>query len=540
MQQFSYMLDFAIWKFEAVGFHLTNLLLHIAVSFLLFRILDRLSGDQLASLMGTLIYMVHPLNTEAVSYIAGRADPLAALFALLSLHFYIAHRAAHTSGETVRRIAFSSFFFALAVLSRESALVLPVLLLLYESAFVEKESWRIRALRVAPHFSLAAAYGILRATVLQFPGTVARIPEGIGLYERTLTFFRVFAGYLRLMFAPLDLHMERTVAYSHSLLEPRVLVCAAMLAAFIAVTILLRARWKVLYFGLGWFLVALFPLSNVPFALNSAMAEHWMYVPFMGVSAAAGALLVSAGRTLFRRQAGRNALTLILTGIMVLYFSVLTAFQNRIWHDNEILFRHTLKYGETPYLRYNLANTYRETGRLWQAAREYRRVLDMDPSYYKANFYLGLSYGGLGDLDRAIEEFLKALELKPDYDKAYNIMGTAYMIKDMPEKAVEYYEKTLEVNPEYKEACYSLGNAYRRLERLEDAERAYRKATVLDPSSSYAWNLLAECLVRQGRIEEAVGTWRRSLAIDPDQIMIRRLIQQHEKRLHATDSPELE
>ncbi len=540
IQQLSYMLDFAIWGFEAVGFHLTNLLLHVGVSFLLFRMLDRLSGDQLASLLGTLIYMVHPLNTEAVSYISGRADPLAALFALLALHFYVAHRAAHTSGETVRRIALSSVCFALAVLSRESALVLPALLLLYESAFVGKEPWKTRVLRFAPHFSLAIAYGVLRLTVLRFEGTVAHVPEDVGLYERTLTFFRVFAGYLRLMFAPLDLHMERTMVYSRSLLEPRVLVSAAMLAVFVAATLLLRKRRKVLYFGLGWFLVALFPLSNVPFTLNAAMAEHWLYLPFMGIAAAAGALLVSAGRTLFRKPAARAALTLVLTGTMVLYFSILTAFQNRIWHDNEILFRHTLQYGETPYLRYNLANTHRETGRLFQAARDYKRVLEMDPSYYKAHFHLGLTYGGLGDMDRAIEEFQKTIELKPDYYKAHSIQGTAYMLKEMPEKAIECYEKALEINPECREACYSLGNAYRRLERYEDAERAYRRATVLDPKSSYAWNLLAECLVRQDRVQEAIGTWRRSLAIDPHQIMIRRLIQQHEKRLQVTDSPERE
>ncbi|MFC1671801.1 tetratricopeptide repeat protein [Planctomycetota bacterium] len=528
IQELSYMMDFSIWGFEAVGYHLTSLLLHIGVAFVLFLIAAQLSKDRITGLVASVLYLVHPLHTEAVTYIAGRADSLAALFALLAFYLYAMHRTLETKPERVTYVTLSSLSFVCALLSRENALILPALLLFYELTFVTEEKWKARIPRLLPFFSLTAIYGALRLTVLNFGHPVARIPEDVGFYERVLTFFRAFAGYVRLIFVPLDLHMERNPLYSRSILDPKVLVSVVLLAIVIGVTILLRKRRTLVHFGLGWFLITLFPSSNIPFVLNAPMAEHWLYIPLMGIAVTGASLLTSAARALSKKEMTGDVLACVAAAAITVYFSVLTVIQNRTWHDNETLYTYTLQYGESPRVRYNLANTYRETGRFLDAIKGYEMVLTMDPSFYSAHFNLGLTYGALRDLDRAIAKFQQTLVLKKDHPGAYSAMGTAFMMKEMPEKAIECYTRAVEIKPDSKEVWYALGNVYSRQKQHDRAEKAFRRLAELDPGSHHVWNTLAECLRRQGKTKEAVETWKKSLEINPGQLTIRRMLEQIE------------
>ena len=513
-QELSYMLDYAVWKLNPVGFHLGNLMLHLLAAFLLFLIAEQISGNQVIALISSSIYLIHPLHTEAVTYIAGRADPLMALFFLLSFYLYLR-----------RKSALSCLSFVCALLSKEIAIMLPVILIFYGWVFEAAEDRKKKWQRYVPYLAIVAVYAALRTTVLNFRHPVADIPAGVGLYERVLTSFRVFKEYFRLIILPFDLHMERVLVFSKSIFEPEVFISALILAVVIISTFLLKKRHKLAFFGLGWFFITIFPLSNIPFALNATLAEHWLYIPLIGASIAAGYGLVALGRAISVKGYLSGKITAILTICFIAYFSVLTIGQNAKWRDGETLYTYTLRYaGDSPRLHYNLGNAYRKAGQLAEAAQAYRASIAIDPTFHSSHFNLGLCYVATGNTNAAISEFKKAIELEPSHYKSYVALGLSYRDESRFDEAIAQYKKAIEIDSNYPEAYNNLGDVYFRRKMHKEAEQEFRRALAINPAYVEAWNNLGVSLVSQGRREEAVAAWNKSLQINPDQPIIKQYI----------------
>jgi protein O-mannosyl-transferase len=511
LQELSYMLDYTAWKMNPVGFHLTNLLLHILAAFFLFLAAFHICQSRTIGLISALLYLVHPLHTEAVTYIAGRADSLMAVFLLISFYFYILRKKA----------ALSYIAFIFALISKETAIMFPVILLCYEAVFNEK-GIRLTWPRYAPYLTITAGYIALRATVLNFKYPVAAISAGVGFYERLLTAFRALKEYFRLIVLPFDLHMERALVFSRSFFEKNVFISFLLFAVIVIVMFALKKKHKPAFFGLGWFFITIFPLSNIPFALNATMAEHWLYVPLIGIAVTAGYGLVRfAGIIAPRNREISNFLITVISFCVIIYLSAITISQNKVWRDSETLYNHTLRYApESPRVHYNLGNTYREGGRLLDAEREYKISIELDPNFHSSHFNLGLTYTSMGDFETAITEFQKSAELEPGSYKSYNALGLAYKDKGEPDKAVLQYKKALELAPDYADAHNNLGDAYFNNDMYEEAEDEFRKALAINPSYAQALNNLGVSLITQGRAEEAVSAWKASLKINPQQPVI--------------------
>lgn len=387
----SFMLDYALSggpspeEIEASGrafpeisplvFHVTNLLWHALAALLLFILLARLAAPPAAA-AAALLFAVHPLHTEAVAYISGRADMMSAALMFAALNLSLPGPAG------MRRIAATAaglLCFAAALCAKESSLIYPVLL-----AVVLGVSWAGRAAPGAPgkaaaqsallHFlPLAGAivlllgYVALRATVLRFapPGDAAAPPLGHRLFETCQS----FALYIRMLFWPVGLHMERTLAG-----VPRwaAAVGALFLLALLAGALLAaRARRWPVAGGIAWFIAAWFPISGV-FPINAPLAEHWMYVPMAGFWWAAMELLAAP-----RAGNPRAAAPLAAACAGLLLFLPMTVARNADWHDNERLFRATLARNPASVrVHYNLAVTYGDILRNPAGARRhYEAVL---------------------------------------------------------------------------------------------------------------------------------------------------------------------
>ncbi|MFA5315847.1 MAG: tetratricopeptide repeat protein [Dehalococcoidales bacterium] len=424
LQFISYMADYSLWGLDARGYHVTGIIIHILVALSIYRLAYLISKNPLLAFLAGLLFVVNPINTEAVSYISGRADPLSALFIFLGMIFYVRSEEAGRKGYYFLML----LCWALAVLSRESSLVFPLLLLAYHVSFGKKADWR---------YLLPLFLGILLYAIV--------IPNGRNIYmscptsiaERLPGFFASITSYMRLLLAPIGLHMEygnRLFAWS----DPAVISGIAVSASLTAFALARRGahgRDGIFCFSVLWFFAALLPYSNV-LPMNAYMAEHWLYLPLFGFVLMAAKLFSAMIGGRFRR------LSVAAVTCIILAFSAMTVAQNRYWEDPIRFYETTIRYSPGSHrLYYNLGIQYKNSSRLRDAIDCYGKAISLSPdipSYYnnRAN-----AYAQEGEFDKAISDYTKAIELDPAHINAYLNRATAYQQSNQPEKAARDLEK---------------------------------------------------------------------------------------------------
>jgi len=398
-------------------FHLSSALWHIAAAIALFGVLVRFRAPRFVQAATPLLYVVHPLHTEAVAYISGRADSMAAFFIFAGIW------CALTPGGTDRRIT-GAILAALcaggAAFSKESGAMLPVLLLAagLVLTFTMKNDERYQG-ATALNFLPAALSGIVlllyvRVRMVLDLQSESQAPDST-FGERIIETLQAVALYTKLAVLPSGLHMERTLEGVPGLLA---VAGAAVLFAAIAVLVYaIRRRDANLTMAVVLALVTWFPISGL-IPLNAPMAEHWLYVPLAG---ALWAVLLLAWRAAGAWEL-RGAVAALAIAFS-LYFTVVTVERNEDWQDNVSLFTATL--AENPKslrVHYNLAVTYESLEENYPAAkRHYERVIalyedqrtpadPLPPQELEAHISLAQMAAHDGRYQKAYERYTFALE----------------------------------------------------------------------------------------------------------------------------------
>ncbi|MGD9014812.1 MAG: tetratricopeptide repeat protein [Candidatus Omnitrophota bacterium] len=499
-QTFTYMIDYSIWKLDVRGYHLSNILFHILAALSIFWLVNLLFDDRSLSLLSSIFFVVHPVHTEAVSYISGRSDPLSVLFLLLCLVFYIKYLNLGSGAWLI----FAILSYILAVLSRENALILPLLLLLYHYSFRKK-------LKILPLLSIIAItlfYSILRFTILR--ALLPQIDTPYTLAQRIPGFFVAIATYLRLLVMPVNLHMEY-VGRLFNLLEPKVLMGILILFFLLIYMLRVRNTRRLEFFCISWFLLTLLPVSNL-YPINAYMAEHWLYLPSIGFF-----ILLAKGLSYFyRTRQWRIYILAILIGIVVFY-SLLTFTQNYFWREPLILYERTLKYApDSVRAHYNLGVMYEAINREQEAIKLYKKAIAINPDYTKAYNNLGAIYNTMGKREEAIELYKKAIEINPDYAKAKINLGNLYNTLGRREEAIALLKKAIEINPHLSEAYYNLGVVYNAINNHEQAIAYFSKAIEINPDYIEAYNNLGSIYSAIHKKEEAIAIFMKAIEINPD------------------------
>jgi len=553
LQAATYLVDYQLWGLNPLGFHLTNLLLHAVVSVLFFFFAARLAGERRSALAAALLFAVHPVHTEAVTYVAGRSDPLSAVFLLTALLLGVARPDGHPlrpplAGALIRTALLCAAAFFLALLAREAAMILPLLWLL-SVAFVQgrADAARQDALSSAPRVALflsgmlaaLAGYLAIRAAAVGLQA-VAGAPAQVDLAHRLMTLPRVVLEYLVIWLVPVDLHMERTVRVAESLLEPATLLCTGLVAGLVALAIRWRREAPLVAFGVAWFFVALLPVSNlVP--LSTFVAEHWLYVPSMGLFLAAG---WGCGRLwdLGWQQPVATALV-----VLVAVYGGLTMRRNLDWRDEQTLYAATVALAPTSARAWtNLGHAHQQAGRLDQARAAYERALALlegpaagatedasaaqayeaarrfDSDAADAHNNLGNVYRSWGQLEAAEREFRRALEINPRHVAAHNNLALTFDALGRGDEARAEFETALRIDPEHATTHSNLGNYYFRRDRLQEAREHYLAAIRLNPDYAEAYNNLGSVQFRLGDAAAAENAYRRALRLRPDLAEVRR------------------
>lgn len=538
LQALTNLVDYQLWGLSPAGFHLTNVALHAATALLLYALAVHLLASSRAALVAALLFVVHPLHTEAIAYVSGRSDPLSALFLLAAMWAFVTY----CQRARAPWLALSLASFALALLAREAALALLFLLPLLERtvrrARGETVSMAPLLRRVVPYGIVLLAYLLVRRTVIDAPAFVGP-PGDTPIALRLLTMMNVLGQYVGLLLIPINLHMERQVPAPETLIDPHVLMGFAVLGALLATAVRARRTAWPVTLGIGWFLLALIPVANV-WPLATFMAEHWLYVPSMGLFLVAG-WAVDRLAVQGWQQPAATAVVMTLVG-----WGLLTIVRNRDWRDTIPLYDATTRSAPHSARAWtNLAHAYQDAGQTDAARNAYERALQamststpvaqrrhsdrqdaqelalvagieqqrghfadaeasyraalaLDPTLVSAYNNLGLTLNALGRADDAEDAFASAIRLYPDFAAAHSNRGNVLFRRGDLVAAKAAYETAIQLNPEYPEAYNNLGSVSFRLGETDRAAAAYRHALQLKPGLDEVRRNLA--------VVEAAGT----------------------------------
>jgi tetratricopeptide (TPR) repeat protein len=520
----SYMANYAVLGNDArpAGYHAVNLALH-CLNVALVYLLGILIFVEAAPAFGmAALWGLHPVLTESVTNIVGRADLLAALGVLAGLLCY-AKAAGRARAVWLAGMAASQ---AIGIFSKESAVVLPGLMLLYDLIRTDGATWRRRV----PAYALASlpllAWFVMRARlhshmVIPFADNPL---VNAGFVNSRLTAFRVIGDYVSLFFWPARLSADYSFnavplfgAAASSLDNALALVAfAGCLAAAALIAILaLRARpaEKPLLFFPSVFLIALVPTSNLIVPIGSIMAERFLYLPAIGLAGLAVSTLFA-----FRRPRILWALA-----VPCLAFAARTYTRNLDWKDDLSLWSSAVQVvPSSARAHYDLAKTLEAIpGRRLDAIAEYTESLRIDPAQADAHNNLANALSAIPDrLPDAIAEYQAALRLEPNRAEPHNDLATA--LARMPGRlpdAVAEYRTALRIEPANVEIHYNLANALAGMPGGQaEAIGEYRTALAIDPNHADAHTNLANALARvPGRLPEAIAEYRAALRIQPDQ-----------------------
>jgi len=490
------------------GYHLANIVIHILNSILVF-ILTALtlrtpaalrgqtawSGRPLfaASLAVSAIFAVHPVQTQAVTYVSQRFVLIASFFYLASIVSFVKWRLRQCGGGAGGRgggpshyahYAVSLLSAVLAQFSKEISFTLPAVILFYEFTFFEGLGGLKRKLPFFIPFLLVFAiipFSILTPFAGKIAGydTVEHILKGgqtldletYSPYEYLLTQFRVIVTYLRLIVFPAWQNFHYDFPRFSTLLDIRVLPSFAFLAIILALNafLYLRSRKASVFlltsasFGVFWFFITLSVESSfIP--IKDVIFEHRLYLPSVGFTSAFVSFALYASGS--REGPGKGPVSyaapaLFLIAVITLSF---TAYKrNLVWSDKTALYEDMAeKSARLPRAHLLLANEYKDSGRFEDAMREYRTAISLDPAYASAYNNLGALHFLSGNAPEALAMYRKALELDPGISGIHYNIGLAYDRLALLDEAIKHYETSLKVQPEFVAVHYHLGVDYLR------------------------------------------------------------------------------
>ena len=513
----SHMLDCQLYGLSPGMHHLTNLVLHIVSTLLLFLVFYRMTGALWRSAFIAALFALHPLNVDSVAWVAERKNLLSTFFWMLTMLAYVRY----TERPGLYRYLLVFLVFALGLLAKPMLVTLPFVLLLLDY-------WPLGRLRFGqsggegtPAFRLilekvpllALSVVSISLSFLSVHGIgVAVSMESVPMKLRIANALVSYVKYIGHMIWPQNL----AVLYPYPGMVPMWQTIGALLLLICISVLVIRMMRRIpcLVTGWFWYLGTLVPVIGlVQVGLWPAMADRFTYVPLIGLFVMiAWGVPELVGRWRYR-DAGLAAIAAVLLSILM----VTTWQQVRYWRNDIALFEHALNVTVNNYVaHYNLGTYLAQQGEIAKASEHFFEALRINPLYEEAHNNLGLALTRQGRVEEGILHFREALRIKPVYAKAHYNMGVVLLSRGKIEEAAAHFEEVLRIKPDYVEAHNNLGVVLVRQGRVEEGISHFLEALKIKPDYAEAHNNLGVVLGRQGRVEEAAAHFREALRIKPD------------------------
>jgi protein O-mannosyl-transferase len=552
----TFAVNYRLHGLNVVGYHLVNLAIHLLASVQVYRLVcltyvtpyfrqrsDRASLEIRAgfvAFLAGLLFVAHPLQTQAVTYLVQRFASLAAMLYLLSLTSYIRARLIQQERGS-RSPAAGAWFLAalvsaiLAVKSKETSFTLPLAVMMYEFLFFTRNLKKKAAL-----LGLASVAGVGALLWYRLPGgslgavlsrldAATRVSSDASRLDYLATQCRVLVSYLRLLLFPVGQRLDYDYPLSRSFFEPAVLLSAALLVALFAgaVYALYRsgkagvpgqeatAQLRVIAFGIFWFFITLSIESSI-IPIADVIFEHRMYLPSAGLFLAAAAALscLRGSGSPIPGWPGKPALAAAAGVILVL--AGLTVARNQLWRDEVAFWQDNAeKAPRKARVVINLGRARERQGDLAGAAEAYRTAGALWPDQTDSMLNLGLIYSQMGRLPDALAQFKAALVIDPQLAEAHNNIGKILGTQGQLDEALKEFLQAAQLKPTLAEPQHNIGFVHALQKRYPEALTAYDKCLALDPDYQLGYAHRGAAYLATGRTSAAIDDLRRALEINP-------------------------
>ncbi|MGM0428447.1 MAG: tetratricopeptide repeat protein [Thermodesulfobacteriota bacterium] len=545
--EFTFALNYKFGKLNVFGYHLVNVFIHMMNAFLVYFIalnignllpysvkspISRHSDVSLMALISALIFVTHPIQTQAVTYTVQRYTSMAALFYFLSILFYIKGRCrlqdlnrsaegvkgqkpgskANPDKRTKRKKAaevegkrksgqqistfrfvhaawfgFAFLFGVLAFLCKQNAASLPGVILLMEYILFDRtwKGWKKKLTWFVPAFLLMGLFILYVSGFFRGGFNFGRLLEDVSVLSRETvevtrwnylcTQFNVIAIYIRLLFLPFGQNLDYMYPFKEGFFDGVTPLAFLFLAGIVAIGLWCIRKRPAITLGVFWFFITLSVESSI-IPISDAMFEHRLYLPMFGFA-------LVMGYVLFDFLQNKKLWLGIVSVAVIGYFGTAAYLRNRVWQDPVTL---------------------------WSD------VLSKNPVNYRAHNNLGNALKDQGDVREALGHYREALRIKPDFGDVHNNLGNALMRQGKLDEAIAHLQKAVRFEPRYASAYNNLGVALAANGDLKEAHRCFSAALRLKPDFAGAHNSLANTLAKEGEVEKAIKHWHRAIQINAE------------------------
>ncbi|MBI4558176.1 MAG: tetratricopeptide repeat protein [Candidatus Hydrogenedentes bacterium] len=504
----SHMLDVQLFGMNPRGHHITNLLLHILNTILLYEVLRRMTGYSYRSAIVAALFALHPLHVESVAWVAERKDVLSTFFwmaTMLAYHHY-------TKQPGARRYGIVFILFALGLMAKPMLVTLPCVLLLldywplgrldreFPTTEASRQQFYWRCLEKLPLIILV----VVSSGVTFFVQRAAGAMQSLEMLDPAMRLGNASLAYV--------LYLVKTVwpgglapYYPHPkdlLTAWRVLSSIILLATVFALVSAFMRRWPFLLVGWLWYIGTLVPVIGIVQVGDQALADRYTYIPLIGIFI----LLVWTVAELTARW---KPASLVLSAVGVVWIAVLAALthhQTQYWRDSEVLFKHTLEVtSEGNIVAYvNLAKAIAQQGRYEEAGRRFVEGLRARPDWLDWYYKQGVDLLQQGKLDQAAHMLWVVTLARPEQANAHISLATVYLMQNRLDESAQHFARAVELQPNDAKAHHSLGLVLERQGKIVEALQQVSEALRLDPNYAIAKQTLAR-LQSKSRSPEPAG-----------------------------------
>lgn len=468
----SYSIDYYFWKLNPLGYHITNLIFHILNAIFVFYLIMLLTKDRFIGLLTSLFFLTHPIQTEAVSWISGRADVLFLFFYLASLVFYIIF----VNNKKLLFYIFSLLLFSFSLLSKEMAASLPLVLILLDIFYGKKEKIGNLAIRYLPFFLILESYVFVRFYII---GRLAQADYWAGnFYMTILSMAKGITYYIKLLIYPANLCADYLrFPISNSIADRSTIFSVTFIVFIIILAIYLARKIKEISFSIFWFFITLLPAANI-IPIRILIAERFLYLPSIGFCFII-AILIMVVSSRIKRMYFLKYFIFSYAVFLIFIYSYLTMLRNVDWSD-EVVF--------------------------------WKKNVDSYPNNERAHLNLSVAYlSRYKDIEKAYKEAKKAIAISPRYSRPRMIVASYFVNKNRFDDAAGVLSNAIKRNPEFLEPYVFLGGIYAFQGKYDLAYKQYRKALARDPYFLEAKLSIAVLHTVEGNPELAISEYERIL-----------------------------
>ncbi len=500
-------IEYKLFGLSPKPFHFINLIIHLANTFLVFKVIKLLCGDIRIALAVSLLFGIHPMHVESVAWVAERKDVLYTFFYLIAVIKYIRFQ---EGKDITKQYLLMLAAFLCALLSKSAAVSLPLTLLLIDYYFQKKISISLLINKI-PLFALSLIFGIVALHSQGSEGAMTDLAPVFSFSERIFLVLYSIQFYLVKFFLPTGLAAFHGYPDKINNLLPWYYYFSPVIIFFVFFLIYKIKKFrKELIFGFLFFFVNIVLVLQVIPVGQALVAERYSYVPYIGLFFIAASLFFYyednfQKSKMFLRAAG--ALCIVI--LCVISFS-----RTKVWKDSISLWTDVIdKNPKIAFTYYNLGNAYKNIKDFHGAIDAYTGALVIKPEYLDAIFNRAHANADLENYPAAITDYSRVIELKPKHDEAYFNRGIAKTFLKDYNGAKADFTSSLEINPKRPEAFYNRGNMKAFLGQFEDALPDYTQTIQLDPQNANAYNNRGNCKLNLKRMPEACEDWKISLQL---------------------------